>query len=335
MRTATSTLACGVALSASLATLPGCAVAPAREQGQERTDDGARQRTPPFFGLDVPRGDMAESERVGGLVGCRPTVVSAFVKLDSAFDAAELADLSAGGRTPLITLEPWSWRMGHGQPESPAYALRRLVEGAWDAQLQRIARVLATHPGPVMVRFAHEMNAGWYPWGTGVNGNVPDHYVYAWRHVHQVMAAVAPDLTWVWAPVAAWWPDAPPLAAFYPGDAYVDLVGVTGYGHSGTAEDTFGAWWRETRRLTRKPVVLAEVGADGPDKSRWIASLGPFLERRPDVLGFVWFNTSAATTGATGEYRIDDEPESLSTFRSLLDRLHPACSAPSRPRRTS
>lgn len=318
-----ATTLAGLACCASLAMVgTGC------------SSDGA-ERPPPFFGLNVPAADGAEVERVGDLVGCEPSVVSAFVKLDSTFDAAELADLASGGRTPMITLEPWSWRMGHGQAESPAYALRRLVEGAWDPQLQRIARVLATHQGPVMVRFAHEMNAGWYPWGAGVNGNVPDHYVYAWRHVHQVVSSIAPGLTWVWAPVATWWKDAPPLAAFYPGDTYVDLVGVTGYGHSGTAEDTFGAWLRETRRLTRKPVVLAEIGADGPDKSRWIASLGPFLARHPDVLGFVWFNTSAETTGATGDYRIDDEPEPLSTFRSLLDQLHPTCSALSRPRRTS
>lgn len=300
----------------------------------ERKTAGQSDRTPPFFGLGVPRSDMAESMRVGALVGCQPGVVSAFVKLDSDFDAADLAGLASGGRTVMITLEPWSWRMSQGHAHAPAYALTRLVHGAWDAELQQIARVLSTRTGPVMVRFAHEMNANWYPWGAGVNGNVPDQYVHAWRHVHDVVSAIAPNLTWVWAPVAAWWPDAPPLGDFYPGDAYVDLVGVTGYGHSGTVQDTLGTWLRQTRALTSKPVILSEIGADGPDKSRWISSLGPFLARHHDVAGFVWFNTSPQTTGATGDYRIDDTPGPLDAFRSLLDQTHPTCATPSHPRRT-
>ena len=308
--------ACAVGL---LLVVSGC--------GGEPAPGAEEERTPPFFGLDVPRASTAEADRVGGLVGCRPTVESAFVKLDSAFDADDLSRLGRDGRTPMVTLEPWSWRMGHDQAESPAYALRRIVAGQYDAQLTVIARTLATHDGPVLLRFAHEMNANWYPWGTGVNGNVPDHYVYAWRHVHALMSRIAPHLVWVWAPVVTTWADAASLRSLYPGDDVVDLVGVTGYGRDdGTAEATFGPWYREVRGFTDKPAMLAEIGASGPGKRAWIASLPAFLDEHPDIEGFVWFNTSPQTTGATGDYRIDEHGADLTAFRSLLHRLGTPCS---------
>ena len=290
--------------------------------------EAANARPPFFFGVDVPRGDPDAVDRLARMLHCRPSVTSAFVKLDSDFGRAELTTLTRGGRTPMVTLEPWSWRMTPGTTSAPGYSLRLIAAGGHDRQLRTIARTLATYDGTVLLRFAHEMNANWYPWGTGVNGNLPRHYVAAWRHVHRVMSEVADNLEWVWAPVAAWWHAAPPLRAFYPGDGQVDLVGVTGYGHGGTARETFGDWYREVRQLTDKPAVLTEIGADGPRKTRWIASLSSFMLARPRIVGFVWFNTSPETIGATGDYRIDQNGHDLHAFRALLTRLHPVCDPP-------
>ncbi len=300
---------------------------------------GEQPGPPPRFGLNVPGHEVAEGDRVGDLVGCPPALVSAFVKLDSDFGAAELAELGAGGRVPLITFEPWSWRSEHGDADVPAYALRRLVEGAWDDELLRLGDVLATHRGEVMLRFAHEMNADWYPWAAAANGNTPAQYVAAWRHVHRMVSQRAPHVTWVWAPVATWWPDALPLERLWPGEEYVDVVGVTGYGREDldatTAEETFADWYDEVRALTTKPALLAEVGASGPGKHAWIRSLEPFLDDHPDIAGLVWFNTSPETTGATGDYRIDDDPGDTEVFRDLMKDLDPACLTPTPDRSPS
>jgi hypothetical protein len=274
----------------------------------------------PFFGIEVPDADVAHVDRLAARLGCAPTVMDRFVKLDSDVGPADLRQQAAGGRTPMVSLEPWSWRMRSGQTDEPAYSLAALARGDHDPDLRRIAAVLATHQGPVLLRFAHEMNADWYPWGVGVNGGTAEAYVSAWRHVHAVMDAVAPNLRWVWSPVAAWWPDALPYASVYPGDAYVDYVGATGYGHGGTAQRTFGDWLRQVRRFTDRPALLSETGASGPGKVAWTRSLGTFLRAHPDVRGFVWFDTSPGTTGATGDYRIEDTPEHLQAFRDLLRR---------------
>ena len=274
----------------------------------------------PFFGIEVPDGDVAHVDRLAARLGCAPGVMDRFVKLNSDFGPADLGRLAERGRTPMVTLEPWTWQLRPGQTDEPAYSLLALARGDHDADLRRLARVLATHDGPVLLRFAHEMNADWYPWGVGVNGNTAASYVAAWRHVHALMQAVAPNLRWVWSPVAAWWPGALPYASVYPGDAYVDYVGATGYGHGGTAGKTFGPWLREVRTVTSRPAVLSETGAAEPGKVRWTTSLAGFLRAHPDVRGFVWFDTSPQTTGATGDYRIEDTPEHLEAFRDLLRR---------------
>lgn len=281
----------------------------------------------PFFGVDVPEADPARVVRLAEELGCGPEVVNRFVKLDSTFTPTQLEAMSGAARTPMISLEPWSWQSEREQPELPAYSLESIVRGEHDADLIRIARVLAAHPDRVLLRFAHEMNADWYPWGVGSNGNEAHHYVAAWKHVHRLMSREADNLEWVWAPARTWWEDPLPLEDVYPGDRYIDYVAVSGYGHSGTAEDTYGAWYDEVRELTDKPAILSEIGADGDDKTSWLASLADFIGERPDIVGFVYFNTTPESTGATGHYELATDAE-LSAFRGTLRELNTACLRP-------
>jgi len=286
----------------------------------------------PFFGLDLPSVDEDRVARIAKAVGCAPAVQNVFVKLDStSFDEGLLQRLGANGREPMITLEPWSWQSTPEETDLPAYSLTTIVDGQHDDAFRRIARVLATHPGPVMVRFAHEMNANWYPWAVGVNGNTASDYVAAWRHVHDLMSGIDPRIQWVWAPATVPWDDQPlPLKDVYPGDDQVDYVGVSGYGHADqdgtrTATQTYGPWYDEIRTFTKKPAILSEMGADGDAKDSWIASLPSFLHDRPGIVGFVWYDTSPETTGATGDYRIDDTPAHLAAFRSALHDIGVHC----------
>lgn len=273
----------------------------------------------PWFGLNVPFAGETAMADLSVRIGEAPLLVSRFVKLDSTFNLPLLAGTGAhGGRVPLVTLEPWSHALQSGDVDQPSYSLQTLVEGRHDAALTAIAGVLGAYGGRVLIRFAHEMNADWYPWAASVNGNSPALYVAAWRHVAGLVSALAPQVEWVWSPVAAWWADQQPLRSLYPGDDVVDFVGATGYGRSASAEDTFGAWWKEVRAFTSRPALLAETGAAGPEKVAWMASLGVFLNDHPDIKGFVWFNTSPESTGASGDYRIDDSAAHLEAFRRLL-----------------
>ena len=117
--------------------------------------------------------------------------------------------------------------------------------------------------------FGHEMNGNWYPWGT--SQATPAEFVAAWRHIHDLFAAAgATNVIWVWNPnIVNPMPNVE-LAPFWPGSAYVDWVGITGY-FATTGPDTFagvyGPTITEVRQFTSKPIIIAETAVEtGPDE---------------------------------------------------------------------
>ena len=87
---------------------------------------------------------------------------------------ADLARIAETGAVPIVSIEPWNPSGGVNQPD---YRLSRIADGAFDSDLRRWATGLKEFGKPVIVRFAHEMNGDWYPWGMHVNGNTPQFYI--------------------------------------------------------------------------------------------------------------------------------------------------------------
>lgn len=271
-----------------------------------------------FYGLDVPSLDSSLIETATRETGVAPTAQNIFVKLDSAsFGLGTLQSIDSGGMVPMISLEPWAvastWT---GKPQ-PQYRLDVLSSGRYDSEFSHIADVIRGFGKPVYLRFAHEMNGRWYPWAESVNGNKPGDYVAAWRHVAAIFRRLSPNASLVWSPNAIHAGDAS-LAELFPGDKYVDEVGMTAYGHGGSASHTMDATYQELVRLSHRPMILTEVGVDGHKKAKWIADFGRFVASHHRIMGFVWFNTSPATTGATGDYRFDDSAADISAFTNML-----------------
>lgn len=298
-------------------------VAPAVESAPRLLGGG---RSPVFFGISVPGDDPALLARAGAAAGVAPTVDNIFVKLDStSFGTASLRRIAARGMRPMVSLEPWSYRSTWGQTAMPDYDLASVATGMHDRQLRALAGAVAAFQEPVYLRFAHEMNGWWYPWAVGQNGNTPPEYVRAWRHVRQLFrTAGATNAAFVWSPNALTGSGREtPLEFAYPGDPYVDLVGMTAYGHGTSPAATFDPTYARLTALTGKPIVLTETGVDGPGKAAWIAAFGEWLAKHERVTGFVWFNTTPASTGASGDYRFDDTPANAAAFRRALAAVRP------------
>jgi Glycosyl hydrolase family 26 len=279
-----------------------------------------------FYGLNVPNNDQTTIAYLTKKTDYQPQVLNLFVKLDSpSFGLAKLARIERMGAKPMITLEPWSWRSSWGQTTQPQYSLAALASGQWDPSLRSIAKTIRGHRGMVYLRFAHEMNGWWYPWAESVNGNRSGDYVRAWRHVYDIFRNVGcTNVRWIWSPNALThsFKGTSDLAVLYPGDEYVDMLGMTAYGHGGSAAQTFDGTLEALEAIAHKDIIIAETGADGPDKTKWITSFGQYLSSHSEIYGFVWFNTSPSTTGASGDYRFDDTPENLNAFRNALRMAH-------------
>jgi mannan endo-1,4-beta-mannosidase len=255
----------------------------------------------PALGIGAPA--TADLDRFIAVTGTRPEVFDTFESWSLGRPLQrDIADIVAErGARLSVTWEPWD--STDRTSEQPDYSLASIIAGVHDAYIDRYARSIKHHPYQVTIRLMHEMNGNWYPWGAGVNGNEPGQFIQAWQHVHdRFEVAGVTNVTWLWAPNAVY-PGSAPLASVYPGDAYVDAVGVSNYNWGERSRDGFATHWRsfgslfdpsitELRALTDKPLWITEVASSnqGGSKAAWLTAMFAELHRRPEVAGVVWFS---------------------------------------------
>jgi mannan endo-1,4-beta-mannosidase len=259
----------------------------------------------------------------------------------SSFDPRQAEAVAQRGAAPEIAWEPWDSSVGTHRRQ-PRYTLASIVEGRHDSYVRRWATAIAHYGGPVRLRFAHEMNGDWYPWAERANGNQRGQYLRAWRHVHSIFSAAgATNVTWVWCPVASRIDPGQ-----YPGDRFVDVVGLTGLNGGSVL---FDRKWRSFRssyaqpldsigRLAPgKPIEISEVASTeaGGDKAAWIREMFAEVRRHPAIRSLIWFNVRKET-----DWRISSSPAAQRAFaagvRSLREEpplLTPAPFQPSREMR--
>ncbi|GAB1641998.1 hypothetical protein KRMM14A1259_24210 [Krasilnikovia sp. MM14-A1259] len=214
---------------------------------------------------------------------------------------------SIGDSTLLV-----SW---HGVPYS------RINGGGSDKLIKSAARDLARHGHPVMLRWGWEMNGDWFEWGGANNGQDTAGYIRAWRRMHDIFRAEGADnVAWVWSPN---WNSGPntswnKMQRYYPGDAYVDWVGVSGYN-----------FFKESPRTLFKPVVsayggkkpiivteTAAVDFGGRSKADWIADLSAYVKSTPQIGGLVWFDTDTQED-VPHNFRIDTSATTLAAYKAM------------------
>ncbi|MGY1724066.1 glycoside hydrolase family 26 protein [Blastococcus sp. SYSU DS0533] len=232
------------------------------------------------------------------------------------FDAERAEAATRRGALPLLTWEPWAPGAGAEQPD---YALDRIAAGAHDEYVAAFARQVRDWGRPVALRFLHELNAPFYPWGAGVNGNRPADAVAAFTHVRQVFEREgARRVVWVWC-VNVPAPGYAAIEPLFPGDHVVDWVAVDGYnggsalpwGGWRTPEQLFGGTLDALARLSDRPVAITEVGSaeQGGDKAEWITGLFGLVAER-DVRVLVWFDYVKEA-----DWRIASSSSSAMAFR--------------------
>ncbi|MFZ0407113.1 MAG: glycosyl hydrolase [Cyanobium sp.] len=192
-------------------------------------------------------------------------------------------------RLPLITLEPFPDR---AQGRNNADLLGDVLAGRHDKALKEISRVLAAYPGVVLLRFAHEMDKqDQYPWAF----RDPRRYRTLYRYVYGTISAQKPsNIRWVWSPAGS-----PQADRYWPGDNFVDLIGLSIYSSRAWAPDhsleSFKQQVEQKRWLHRRfgrTLLVAEAGVSGSakDQQRWLQDAIASLPHFPEVCGLVYFH---------------------------------------------
>ena len=241
-----------------------------------------------------------------------------------ALDTDLLDRVVAVGAVPEITWEPWKPGAGVNQP---AFALRAIARGDHDDYVAGWADGLRDWGGAVYLRLAHEMNGNWYPWavGGGANGNTAADYVAAWRHVVGIFRdRGARNVRWIWCPNVKY-PGSAPLGPLYPGNGWVDWIGMDGYNWASAAGDAdwlsvgqlFGPTYKSLAGKGR-PMLIAETACagSGDDKSAWIRDgfLAGVPKAMPKVKAVTYFNLDKERNWA-----VDHSAGNEAAFREVCD----------------
>lgn len=212
------------------------------------------------------------------------------VSLVSLFDADQYA--LERDRALMVTIEPWTWTVD--ERNTPNFLLNGILTGYYDSNMRGVCQVIAQLQSPVSIRWAQEMERAdgqfiWSDWK-------PDSYITAYKRMIDICRVEAPKINIVWSPAGD-----EGLERYYPGDDYVDIVGLSIFGLEAYEKATFGgartydSWLDETyarASVFGKPVMVAELGFSGSEGyvTQWQNSVRQPQPDKPLLSAVVYFN---------------------------------------------
>ncbi len=128
----------------------------------------------------------------------------------------------------------------------PQYSMQNIIDGNFDADLLQWFTEAAQVGYPLLIEFGTEVNGEWFPWNGIYNGGAvttdygdpnladgPERFVDTYRHIIDLSRqAGATNLTWFFHvdAVGQPWEQWNEIANYYPGDNYIDWIGISAYG---------------------------------------------------------------------------------------------------------
>jgi len=197
------------------------------------------------FAVYVGPGDPGSVATFADRTGTKPSLASDYLPSSKGWSAMTDADKLA------TFVGPWQgsgYRLVLGVPMiptdhgSPVGSLSGGASGAHDEQFKTLARTLVGYgQGNALLRLGWEFNASWYPWAVSDPQSAAQYAAY-FRHIVTAMRSISgASFRFVWNPT----PGSSPvdLSLAYPGDAYVDYVGLDVYDQVwDVAQDPTDAW---------------------------------------------------------------------------------------------
>lgn len=276
--------------------VPGAGLPTAAQRQTVPVSDLIHARSGKFIGLEAQGAPDALNpvQNVAESLNVEPNLIGQYVRWPRPFDALAAGNALSYGALYYVVWEPFGTTVA------------QVANGNRDAYITSFARAIRAYRHPVAISFGHEMNGYWYPWST--SGATAAEFVAAWRHIHDLFAkAGAGNVVWIWNPNVVNPVPNVPLQPFWPGDAYVDWVGLTGY-FAKTGPDTFDALYgptmQQVRQFTNKPFIIAETSVQtGINEIASIENLVRGVRKNRDVMGFVWFDYNKDNVDWTLESR--------------------------------
>ncbi|MFQ6089742.1 MAG: glycoside hydrolase family 26 protein, partial [Candidatus Methanofastidiosia archaeon] len=233
----------------------------------------------------------------------------------------------------------------------PTFTLDRIINGEFDVDLHSWAQAARVFASPLIVEYGTEVNGEWFSWNGIWNGggtldgygdptlaDGPEKFRDAYRHIIRIMREEgAYNIIWVFHVNNKDYPDEPwnRLEQYYPGDEWVDWIGVSVYGAQTPMDEEYPQF-RENMdevypRLVllskSKPIVILEFGVTtghpNVDQAAWanraLEDITTFRWSR--IIGFSWWNEAWENDDNpihNTNMRVQDNPNLVKVFKRLV-----------------
>ncbi|MDD2707729.1 MAG: glycosyl hydrolase [Verrucomicrobiae bacterium] len=229
---------------------------------------------------DITLKKLLAFERLSG----KPQAIVAFSSFwgQDEFPAAQIKAIAEYGAIPLIFWSPWGVPYEETEPQ-PEYSPARIAAGEFDGYIVEWLNNARKTKTPLLVDWGLEMNGDWFPWSPSLqdprekfnSGSKPltdsiSQFIAAWKRIVDIARREKiTNIQWVFHtnnfsfPQAKW----NTMAAYYPGDDYVDWIGLSAYGMMSCRSS-----WQHLYKVLDKP--YEELVAVTPNKPIMLAEWG-------------------------------------------------------------
>jgi len=212
-----------------------------------------------------------------------------------------------------------------------ADALYEVLDGQHDDTINDLIQRIKELDEPVLFRPNNEMNGDWGCYNAMYTRKDAEVYTAFWRWLHDRFETEGVEnVIWVWNPNWGDFPNAQwnSYLNYFPGEEYVDVVGLTGY-NTGTYYEA--ETWRSFSEIYNPmideynahfenfPYMITEFGSSstGGNKGMWIQTVFNEIENL-DIKAAVWWNHVDYDTQmgvVSREYKFDEDPDLMHIFR--------------------
>jgi hypothetical protein len=255
-------------------------------------------------------GSIASLNTFTETVGKQPNVVGVFIGDGSSFKDTFSSFYGLGNASQTL-LVYWESNL----------TAKQIANGAADSFVTGWAADIKAYGHPVILSVLDEMNLA----ESKYTGD-PTDYKAAWIRVHNLFAGV-PNVKFAYVVNNDSSPNIPAnsLTSYYPGDAYVDIVGIDGF-------NGYLAWGGPSKTwsqvfVTDQNAAIPTLKAAYPTKPLWIMSTGScqgagkpqFISdtgagaKQYGLAGFVFFDVNKEC-----DWRVEADPASLAAFKGLI-----------------
>lgn len=184
-----------------------------------------------------------------------------------------------------------------------------VYDGVYDEEIRAFARGAKEFGHPFLFRLNNEMNSDWVNYSGVAALSDPEIFIENWRRIYRIFEEEGVDnAIWIFNPNAE---DCPPChwnsyIAYYPGNEYIHMIGLTGYNTGTYYAELYHEKWRTFDEIYQQPYekymqvfsefpfIITEFASSsvGGDKAEWITQMFSSIQKYPNIKMALWWSSA-------------------------------------------